>query len=408
MQHEPNADLRFDPYAPGFVEDPYPQLRRLREAAPIYFWEAAGAHVFFRFRDVMALIKDPRLGTDPTLGNGFSAELAAAYPDYVAVRESDLLVASPAAHARIRKLVAPFFSPRALEAHREAIVRVIDEVLEGLPPEGTLNLAADFSRRYPVRVISGLLAIAPGSEETFLAMADALIATVMPGLPPEVFARCMPPIARGVALVRECIAERRARPLEGDLFSAFIHACDAEERLSDAELLSLIGGLLTGGSDTTVHLTSFTVLNLLRHPDQLAQVRSEPALARWALDETLRYDSFGRGGGLARFVNEPFDYEGVRLGRGQLIMLNTAAAFRDPDFVADPDVFDVRRRTNSSPWFGYGPHFCLGASLARMEAEAAINGLLQRYPRIELAGPPVYGDHPVFREIVDLPLRVGA
>lgn len=404
--HEPNVDLRFDPFAPGFVDDPYPVLRRFREEAPIYFWEPANAHIFFRYRDVMALIKDPRLGTDPTFGAGFPAELRAAYPEFVAMRDHDLFVATPEAHARIRKLVNPFFNPRALEAHRAAIVQVVDEVLADLPREGTFNLAADFSRRYPVRVISGLLAIPPGSEEIFLAMSDALIATVLPGLPQEVFARCMEPIARGVALVRECIAERRARPIEGDLFSALIHACDAEERLSDGELLSLIGGLLTGGSDTTVHLTSFTMLNLLRSPEQLARVREEPALARWALDETLRFDSFGRGGGLGRFVNEDFEYAGVALKRGQIVMLNMAAAFRDPEFVADPDVFDVGRRTGSSPWFGYGPHFCLGATLARIEAEAAVRGLLERYPTIELAGPPVFGDHPVFREIVDLPLRV--
>ncbi|MEZ4448116.1 MAG: cytochrome P450 [Nannocystaceae bacterium] len=403
-----NADLTFDPYAPGFVEDPYPILARLREEAPIYRWDAARAHIFFRFRDVMPLFKEPRLGTDPTFGAGFTAELRAAYPDFVAIRENDLMMMSAASHARIRKLVAPYFSPRSLEAHLPGIERVIDEVLGGLPSEGRVNLAVDFSRRYPVRVIASLLAIPPGSEEVFVAMAEALIATILPGLPPERFASYMGPIAAGVGLVRELIAERRARPLEGDLFSAMIHACDAEERLSDGELLSLIGGILTGGSDTTVHLTTYALLNLLRHPDQLALVREDPSLIRMALDETLRFDSFGRGAGLARFVTEPLSYQGVDLQVGEVVFLNLAAAFRDPEFVADPDVFDIRRRTHTSPWFGNGPHFCLGAALARLEAEAAIRRLLQRYAEIELVGPPVYGDHPVFREIVDLPLRVRA
>ena len=199
---------------------------------------------------------------------------------------------------------------------------------------------------------------------------------------------------------------RRASPLADDLLSLLIHACDDADRLTDGELLSLVSGLLIGGSDTTVHLTTYTLHELLRHPDQMALLRADPGLTRSALDETLRYNSFGRGGGLARFVREEFTYEGVTLRRGQPVFLNMLSAFRDPEFVADADVFDIRRRTHSSPWFGYGPHFCVGASLARMEAEMALQMFLARYPTIELAGPAVYGTHPILRDIVDLPVRV--
>jgi cytochrome P450 enzyme len=399
--------LRFDPSDPDYLADPHPLLRRFREQAPIYYWESVRGFIAFRYRDVMALIRDPRLATDPNLGAGFPAEFRAQYPDYVTLREHDLFIVPAETHARIRKLVAPAFSPRALEAHRPRVERLIDELLATLPRTGTINVFAEFAQQYPVRVIAGLLTIPPGVEADFLHFADAIIATIAPGLPPALFDAYMPAVSRGLTVIRECIAERREHPIEGDLLTDLITACDRDERLSDGELLSLIAALITGGSDTTVHLTTYTILELLRHPDQLALLRADPALARPALDETLRFNSFGRGGGLPRFAREDFEFAGVSIRRGQPVFLNLMGAFRDPEFVADPDVYDIRRRTHSSPWFGNGPHFCIGASLARMEAETALRSFLARYPAPRLAGPPVFGTHPIFRDIVDLPVRVG-
>jgi cytochrome P450 len=401
-----STPLRFDPYTPAFDVDPHPQLRRFREEQPVHYWEQAKGHVFFRYRDVMALIRDPRLVTDATLGHGFPAELTERYPDYVALRVNDLFTLGPDAHARIRKLINPLFTPRALEPHRPRVAEIIDGLIAELPPEGVINVFGQFARKYPVRVIAALIGIPSRDEADFVALAEALIATIMPHLPQEVFDGYMPAVSRGVALVREHIAERRANPREDDLLSLLINACDTDDRLSDGELLSLVSGLLIGGSDTTVHLTTYTIHELLRHPDQLALLRADPSLARLALDETLRFNGFGRGGGLTRFAREDFEYEGVTLRRGQPVFLNSMAALRDPDYVADGDVYDIRRRTNSSPWFGYGPHFCVGASLARLEAELALQKFFARYPTVELAGPAVYGKHPILRDIIDLPVRV--
>jgi len=399
--------LNFNPNDPGYLADPHPLLRRFREQAPIYYWEPARAYIAFRHRDVMALIRDPRLSTDHTLGAGFSPEMRAAFPDFVGLREHDLFSVSAESHARIRRLISPSFGPRAVEAHRPRVEALIREVLAGLPHEGTINVFKDFSEKYPVRVIASMLSIPSGVEEDFLHFADALIATIFPGLTPEQFASYMPAISRGLATIREYIAERREHPIADDLLSQLVGACDHHDRISDPELLSLVSAIIIGGSDTTVHLTTYTILELLRHPDQLALLREDPSLARLALDETLRFNSFGRGGGLPRFVREDFTYEGVNFQRGQVIFLNMIGAFRDPEFVADPDVYDIKRRTQSSPWFGNGPHFCIGASLARMEAETALQMFLARYPKLELAGPPVYGTHPILRDIIDLPVRVG-
>lgn len=401
------ATLQFEPDDPGFITDPHPVLRRFREQAPIYPWPAGHGTIFFRHRDIQALLKDPRLITDGTLGVGYSEEMRAKYPDFVALRENDLFTVSPEAHARIRKLVNPLFTPRALEGHRAQIEALLARQVDALPAEGTINAYADFARTYPVRVIAGLLGIPAGDEATFVALADALIATIFPGLSTEVFESYMPAVSRGVQVVRACIAERRANPSGGGLIGALVDACDEDARLSDGELLSLVAGILIGGSDTTVHLTTYALYELLRNPDQLAILRAEPGLARLALDETLRYNSFGRGGGIVRFPRETFEYEGFELKRGAPVFLNLMSGLRDPEFVADADVYDIRRRVNASPWFGYGTHFCLGASLARIEAELALQLFIARYPRMELAGPVVYGNHPVLRDIIDLPLRVG-
>lgn len=399
--------LSFNPADPAYLADPHPLLRRFREEAPIHYWAPGQGFIFFRHRDVAALLREPRLDTDGTLGAGFSPEMRAKYPDFVALRENDLFSVSAEAHARIRKLVNPVFNPRALAAHRPMIVQILESVLDGLPRAGTINAFSDYARNYPVRVIAGLLGVPPGDEPAFIALAEALIATIFPGLPAEVFDAYMPAISRGVAVIRACIAERRAHPHDGDLLGLLIDACDGEARLSDGELLSLVGGILIGGSDTTVHLTTYALYTLLEHPDQLALLRAEPELTRLALDEVLRFNSFGSGPGLVRFVREPFTYEGVELHRGQPVFLNLMSAFRDPEFLPDAEVFDIRRRINASPWFGYGPHFCLGSALARLEAEIALQLFLDRYPRIELAGPPVYGRHPILRDMIDLPLRVG-
>ena len=407
MQTNVPSHLHFDPQDPTFAGDPYPTLGRFRQEAPIYYWEKAKGYLCFRYQDMLTLLKEPRLGMDASIGAGLSAELRTKFPDYAALHEHGLSTLRPKDHARIRKIINPLFGPQAIEAYRPHIKQILTDVLDTLPRCGVINVFSDFSRKYPVRIIAALLNIAPGAEADFVALADALIATLLPTLSPEAFASYMPPISRGLAIVRQCIAERRKQPIEGDLLSRLISACDDQDRLSDGELYAMIAALLIAGSDTTVHLTTYALLELLRHPDQLALLRKDPSLARLALDETLRHDNFNRVG-LFRFANETFPYQGFTFERGQPVLLSIASALRDPEFVPDAEVFDIRRRVHASPWFGHGPHFCIGASLTRLEAENALQLFLERYPKIELAGEPVYGTHEMFRDITNLPIHVQA
>ncbi|WP_170319996.1 cytochrome P450 [Polyangium spumosum] len=401
-------DLRFDPMDPSYVKDPYPLFARFRKEAPVLHWELGGGPIFFRYRDVLAIMRDPRLGNDPTLGAGLHADMKAAYPDFAAQVEHSLFYAEGAWHARIRKLVNPAFGPRAIEAHRPKVKAIIDALLDELPREGEINVSADFNRKFPVQVISSILNIPPHHQGDFIAYSDALIATALPGLPPELFASYMPAFSRGCAIVRECIAARRAEPIEDDLLSQLVAACDEGDRLSDAELVALVGALLAGGTDTTVHGTNNTMLSLLRNPAQYALLRENPGLARSAFEEALRLEGIQRVP-LVRYAKEPLSLEGIHIERGKPVFFALLSALRDPEYLADADVYDIRRQVpGTTLWFGHGAHFCLGASLARMEAEIALQAFFERYPKVELAGEPVYGSQPILRNIDNLPLRVSA
>lgn len=354
-----------------------------------------------------ALLRDPRLVTDPTLGAGLPAIVRAMFPEFVDLRESALHLITPEAHARLRRLVNPLFTQRQLESQRQRVGSIVAAVVDALPSAGTVDVATALARRYPLAVIAAVLGIPPAALTDLAALAEVLVAITIPGLSPDVFVSYMPTVSRGIALLRECVEERRAGLRDGDLIGFLVHACDDEDRLSDPELLSLLGTILGAGIDTVTHLTCYAVLELLHHPDQLALLRADPTLARGVLDETLRFNAFGRcGGGITRYVRESFRYEGVDFERGQPVLFNTTSAFRDPELADDADTFDIRRRHAITPWWGHGAHVCLGAALARMEAEAALQQFFARYEQVELAEPPVYGNHPIFRDIVQLAVRV--
>lgn len=393
---------------PAYAKDPFPFFARCRKESPVLHWELGGGPVFFRHRDCVALLREPRVCSDPMLGAGMPSEIKSAFPEFAAFAENNIIRADGAAHARLRKLVNPSFGPRAVEVHRPKVKAIVDALLDKLPREGNIDVSANFCRFFPVQVISSILNIPAHYQDEFITFADALIATIVPGLPPELFASYMPAFKRGCAIVRECIAERRAKPLEDDLLSELIAACDEGDKLNDAELVSLVGTLLAGGTDTTVHGTNNTILSLLRNPEQLALVRANPALARAAFDEALRYEGIQRVP-FVRYAKESFTFEGVELERGKPVFMLSLSALRDPEYLVDADVYDIRRQVpGTTLWFGHGAHFCLGASLARMQADIALQALFARYPKMALEGDPVYGDQPILRTIEHLRLRVYA
>jgi cytochrome P450 enzyme len=249
-----------------------------------------------------------------------------------------------------------------------------------------------------------VLAIPARFESKFRGFATAMIELINPWLSPDDAGRAMALIPDGVALLEELVAERRRSPGD-DLLSTLIHHEEEGERLTSEELLSLVGAIIIAGADTTTHLISYSVWNLLRHPDQLALLRAEPSLLRNAIEEVLRFDSFGKLGN-PRYALEPYPLGDVTVRKGQMIIALLPAALRDPEVFPDPDRFDIRRDTSRSITFGSGPHYCMGAALARLEGEVTIGRLLRAFPDMALAAPPTYARHVSMRCMATLPVSL--
>ncbi|WP_437806938.1 cytochrome P450 [Sorangium sp. So ce1078] len=394
--------LHFKPDAPGFDADPYPAYTELRESAPVYFWPDAQAYVVSRFDDVASMLRDPRLATDPVAA-GLPAPEAGLPEQIRAPFERSLFRLAPRDHARVRRAVSPAFTPRACDRLRPMIQRTVDEALAPFEGKDEIEIA-EFADFIPLRVVASMLDIPGAHEKTFRDFGEALIRTVDPCLTPEMYAAVVAPVPAGMTLLRELIAERRDH-LGDDLLSTLIRAEAEGDRLSEDEMLGLVAAIIAAGSETTVHFICFGVMSLLCVPERAAAVRAEPALLRGAMEELLRFDNFGKGG-VVRYCLEDVEIAGVQMSRGSTVVAILPAALRDPRAIADADRYDPRRQQEEILSFGLGPHYCLGASLARLEGEIAIGTLLRRYADMRVVGEPTYARHPTLRKLSSLRVAV--
>jgi cytochrome P450 enzyme len=395
----------FNPEDPAYIEDPYPTYRRLREEAPRYHWAAADAWIVSRYDEVQAVMRDRRLTLSRSAWEHTPPPVEGAVPDaFQRLMARMLFQLSEKDHTRVRKLASPAFTPRAIESMRGHTERIVDDALARCESRSEIDIVADLAEQVPLRVIGAVLGIPPRFEAKFRAFAGAMVELINPWLPPEQAGRALALIPDGLALLEELVAERRRTP-SADLLSTLIHHEEEGERLTTEELLSLVGAIIIAGAETTTHLISFAVWNLLRDPEQLAILRAEPGLLRNALEEVLRFDSFGKLGN-PRYALEPYPLGDVTLRPGQMIIALMPAALRDPDIFPDPDRFDIRRDTSRSISFGLGAHYCMGAALARLEGEVTIGRLLHAFPRLALAAPPTYAPHVSMRCMSHLPVRL--
>ena len=375
---------------PAVLPDPYPVLAGLREASP--FAEADGALVVAgRHEDCSAILRDPRSSSERN--NSLLTP-----PEVRAQRAPSFLSLDPPDHTRLRRLVSKAFTPRAIARLEPRIRELSDELLTAAAAKGDraggsgagqLEVVSQLAYPLPVRIISELLGVPPGDHARFAGWSASLAHS----LQPQFVAGDRAPAAAAAQQARlefadyfrELIAARRARPRD-DLLSELIRAEDEGQRLSEAELIATCVLLLVAGHETTVGLISNAILALLRHPEQLAALRADPGLAAGAVEETLRYDApvqftgrVARGGMRVGPVSAP---------DGAVLLLLLAATGRDPRVFADPDSFDIRRAAGNHLAFAAGPHFCLGAPLARLEATIAVRALATRVagPELDPAG----------------------
>jgi len=385
------GEVTFNPMDPEFVADPYPTYRRLRTEDPVH-QNPLGFWVLTRYEDVMATLRDARAVKEP-----IAAFVAARFGAAVPAIGFSMLDRDPPDHTRLRGLVSKAFTPKMVERLRPEVQAIVDGLLDGVEGAGTMDLIEQFAYPLPVTVICQMLGVPVEDRERFkqwgLDIARGLDAIMLPP-DSEVARRSVASRHALTGYFRELIAERRTTP-RADVLSDLIAAEEAGDRLSEPELLATCILLLIAGHETTVNLIGNGTLALLRHPDQIRLLRERPGLIGSAVEELLRFD--GPVQRTARIPSEDITIDGRTILKGELVMPFIGAADRDPAQFPEPDRLDITRTDNRHVAFGLGIHFCLGAPLARVEGQIAINTLLRRMPRLALAT-----ERPVFRQSLTL------
>ncbi|MEM9459231.1 MAG: cytochrome P450 [Myxococcota bacterium] len=400
------AMIDFNPQDPSFIVNPYPVFRQLRTEAPLYYWEQGRAWLLSRYEDVRGLLKDPRCSPDVRHWKYYRPEDMHQGPEMKVVSDNGLFGANPEDHRRIRQTVRSAFTPSAATRQAEIIGQVVEELIAEaeIDARDSFDLVKALAEPMPIRVIGRMLGVPRSQERDFRQWANVVVTLAFPNLPPEVMADAAARFPAGYRLMERLIEERR-QDLGDDLLSALISAQDGDRGLSDGELLSMVAGLIAAGSETTVHLMAFAVHCLLRFPEVEQRVRADRSLVPGLVEEVLRFDNFGSMG-VPRYLLEDMELHGERLGKGEMLMCLLGAAMHDDGVWPDAERFDIDRSPIPNISFGVGPHFCLGAHLARKEVSVALNVLFDRYPVLERAGEPRFDPHPLMRHLASLPVRV--
>ena len=292
----------------------------------------------------------------------------------------------PPTHTRLRGLVNKAFTPRTVETMTANIQQLVDQFLDAVQPAGRMDVIHDLAYPLPVTVIAQMLGVPAADMALFKKWSDELAVSAS-GIPTfEELQTALRSRRELITYFRQVLAQRRAHP-ENDLLSALAEAEEAGDRLSEAELLSNAVLLLVAGNETTTNLIGNGLKALLENPEQLRKLRENPALIDSAVEELLRFDGPVQFTGRVALETLTLRDKTIRAGDG--IQFFIGAANHDPEQFTDPDRLDVTRKDNRHVAFGAGPHFCLGAPLARLEARLAFAALLKRLPALRLQGTPL-------------------
>jgi cytochrome P450 len=386
-----------NPLDPAFRADPHPFLRHLREVDPINE-TPIGVWRLSRYDDCVRLLTQVPSGVRQADGTFPGEHLIPAGGPAEFMLQQD-----PPNHTRLRKLVSKAFTPRAIERLRARAQAIADERIDRVAARGAMDVIADLALPVPSTMICEMMGVPVADRERFTdwtAQATHLLAFML--APPDVLERGMAAGRELRAYFEQLIAERR-RNLTDDILSDLIRAEEAGDRLSPTELLSQSVGLLIAGFETTIGLIGNGVLALLRHPDQLALLQRQPDLIGSAVEECLRFD--GPIMLTPRYLREDTEFGGRVIPRDAQVWAMLFAANRDPARFPDPDRFDITRADNPHLAFGGGAHFCLGAHLARMEAQVALGAFVRRLDNLRLATDTLEYGRSLFRVLGRLPVR---
>lgn len=367
-----NESLKNALFTEEFTQNPYPVYEKLRQSEPILnlkFPDGRYGWLITRYEDAVAALKDSR----------FIKDIAKAYgEEHVSVFSTNMLFADPPDHKRLRGLVQKGFTPQRIADMRSHIQDIADNLLHEASSKDTMNLIDEYAFKLPIIVISEILGVPTEDQDKFRVWSNSIIGASNRETGEEVITH----MHEFIAYLKDWFAKVRENPGD-DMISQLVIAENEGDRLSEQELYGVVTLMIIAGHETTVNLIGNGVLALLEYPEQRKLLQAQPELIHGAIEEMLRYNGpveFST----SRWAAEDLDFHGVQMKKGDLVVISLNSANRDDGSFDNPELFDITREKSQHLAFGKGIHLCLGAPLARLEGEIAINTLLRRYPNFEL------------------------
>ncbi len=379
--------MNVDIASPGHKANIHPFYARLRADSPVHrvtLPDRKEAWLITRYDDVVAVLKDGRFVKDKAKAQ--TAEQAARQPWVPRIfrpLERNMLDVDPPDHTRLRALVHRAFSPRLVEEMRGRIESLARELLVSAGRRGSMDIIRDYALPIPTTIIGEMLGVPDSDRHRFHRWSRSIVSATPSGWG---MIRAIPSAIAFLRYIRRLVVARRVRPRD-DLVGALVQAEEAGEQLSEDELVAMVFLLLIAGHETTVNLIGNGMLALLMNPDQVQRLKDDPALLEPAVEELLRYES-PLETATERFAREDVTVAGVTIPRGGLVYAALASANRDERQFPNPDILDLAREPNRHLSFGLGPHYCLGAPLARLEGQVAIGTLMAWLTDFRLSQKP--------------------
>lgn len=367
-----NESLKNVLFTKEFTHNPYPVYEKLRQSDPILnlqFPDGRFGWLISNYEQAVEALKDVRFSKDVAKAMG---------QEQTSVFSTNMLFSDPPDHKRLRGLVQKGFTPQRIGDMRGHIQEIADNLLDAVSSKDTINLIDEYAFKLPIIVISEILGVPTEDQDKFRVWSNSIIGASNQEMNEQVVQH----MNEFIAYLKDWFVKVREQPGD-DMISQLVIAENQGDRLSEQELYGVVTLMIIAGHETTVNLIGNGVLALLEHPEQRRLLQEQPELIHSAIEEMLRYNGpveFST----SRWAAEDMDFHGVHMKKGDLVVIALNSANRDASQFENPDIFDITREKSQHLSFGKGIHLCLGAPLARLEGEIAINTLLRRYPHFEL------------------------
>jgi len=393
-----------------FLDDPYPLLRQLQKEDPVYWSESIGGWIVTRYSDIIPTFRDVAhfsnygrfAKTVEYLAPEDRQKLAPFENHY---RQQSLLQSDPPVHTRLRTLMAKPFSATNVEAMRPKIRKIVNDVIDSVKPRGQMDVIRDLAYPLPFSVLGTIMGLPDKRQDEIKHWADEILLFQGVNRPPvALLERSQAALLAMRSFLSNLVNEKRRNPAD-DVISQLVAAEAEGNRLTEQELVYTCVTIMGAGHETTTSLIGNGLYTVLNHPEQWQKLRENPALLASAIEEMLRYESpVARQ---PRVIKDDTELGGKKLLKGQVAFQMLNAANRDPEYFTDPDTFNIERQNNRHIAFGMGIHFCLGAGLARTEAQEVFTAIFERLPNIRLASEKAVWDRhkPNSRMLHTLPVE---